>query len=95
MGLAIILSLCSEEDAFIASSFINLFPTNAFLGFLIYGPMIDLKSTMMMLSVFKSNFILIFVSLEPIIVHFYRFFFICVNVRCFYSSKKRNNARIN
>ncbi|WP_026571562.1 permease [Sediminibacillus sp. JSM 1682029] len=59
MGLAYLLSLCSEADAFIAASFSNVFPNAAILGFLIYGPMIDLKNTMMLLSVFKVRFVLI------------------------------------
>ncbi len=68
MGLAYLLSLCSEADAFIAASFKNLFPTTAILGFLIYGPMIDLKNTMMMLSVFKAKFVFIFLFIVTTIV---------------------------
>ncbi|MBM7570864.1 permease [Aquibacillus albus] len=68
MGLAYLLSLCSEADAFIAASFRNVFPTTAILGFLIYGPMIDLKNTMMMLSVFKAKFVLVFVGLVTAVV---------------------------
>jgi uncharacterized protein len=58
MGLAYILSLCSEADAFIGASFSSLFPTTSILGFLIYGPMIDLKNTIMMMSVFRTRFVL-------------------------------------
>jgi uncharacterized membrane protein YraQ (UPF0718 family) len=57
MGLAYVLSLCSEADAFIGASFSNLFPTSAILGFLIFGPMMDLKNTLMMLSVFRVKFV--------------------------------------
>ncbi|MDL4843007.1 permease [Aquibacillus rhizosphaerae] len=63
MGLAYLLSLCSEADAFIAASFKNLFPTTAILGFLIYGPMMDLKNTFMLLSVFNSKFVFILISI--------------------------------
>ncbi|WP_374722436.1 permease [Peribacillus tepidiphilus] len=63
MGLAYVLSLCSEADAFIGASFKNLFPTTAILSFLIYGPMIDLKNTIMMLSVFKARFVIILLLL--------------------------------
>ncbi|MGM0873786.1 MAG: permease [Bacillota bacterium] len=58
MGLAYILSLCSEADAFIAASFSHLFPKTSILGFLIYGPMLDLKNTIMMMSVFKFRFVI-------------------------------------
>ncbi|MBB6452364.1 hypothetical protein HNQ94_000809 [Salirhabdus euzebyi] len=68
MGLAYVLSLCSEADAFIGASFRNLFPTTAIMGFLIYGPMIDLKNTFMMLSVFKARFVFFFVALVTIVV---------------------------
>ncbi|WP_112182774.1 MULTISPECIES: permease [Paraliobacillus] len=68
MGLAYLLSLCSEADAFIAASFSNVFPTTAILGFLIYGPMTDLKNTMMMLSVFKTRFVILFVLIVTIVV---------------------------
>lgn len=58
MGLAYVLSLCSEADAFIGASFSSIFPTSAILGFLIFGPMMDLKNTLMMLSVFRVKFVI-------------------------------------
>jgi uncharacterized protein len=42
MGLAIVLSLCSESDAFIAASFVQ-FGVAAQLAFLVFGPMVDFK----------------------------------------------------
>ncbi len=68
MGLAYLLSLCSEADAFIGASFSTVFPRSSILGFLVYGPMIDLKNTFMMLSVFKTKFVIIFVGLVTITV---------------------------
>ncbi|MCL7746583.1 permease [Halalkalibacter alkaliphilus] len=59
MGLAYLLSLCSEADAFIAASFRHLFPQASLLGFLIYGPMLDLKNTIMMMAVFNIRFVLV------------------------------------
>ncbi|UFT98376.1 permease [Radiobacillus kanasensis] len=70
MGLAYVLSLCSEADAFIGASFSNLFPPPAILAFLVYGPMIDLKNTIMMLSVFKSKFVFTFVGIVTLTVFF-------------------------
>jgi uncharacterized protein len=58
MGLAYVLSLCSEADAFIGASFNSIFPTSSILGFLIFGPMMDLKNTLMMLSVFRIKFVI-------------------------------------
>ncbi|MED4351933.1 permease [Schinkia azotoformans] len=74
MGLAFFLSLCSEADAFIGSSFRNVFPMSSILAFLIYGPMIDLKNTIMLLSVFKAKFVFILLSVITIVV------FICINL---------------
>nr|WP_227935972.1 permease [Alkalihalobacillus deserti] len=59
MGLAYLLSLCSEADAFIAASFRHLFPQTSLLGFLIYGPMLDLKNTIMMMAVFNIRFVMV------------------------------------
>ncbi|WP_026584104.1 permease [Bacillus sp. J33] len=58
MGFAYVLSLCSEADAFIGASFSSIFPRSSILGFLIFGPMIDFKNTIMMLSVFRLKFVL-------------------------------------
>lgn len=63
MGLAYVLSLCSEADAFIGSSFRHLFGTTPILGFLIFGPMLDLKNTIMMLSVFRTRFVVCLLAL--------------------------------
>lgn len=63
MGLAYILSLCSEADAFIGASFSSIFPSTSILGFLIFGPMMDLKNTIMMLSVFRMRFVMVVLAL--------------------------------
>ncbi|KRD81475.1 hypothetical protein ASE51_25055 [Bacillus sp. Root147] len=58
MGLSYILSLCSSADAFIASSFRSTFNDSAIIAFLVFGPMFDIKNTLMMLSQFKTKFVL-------------------------------------
>ena len=58
MLLAFVMSLCSEADAFVASTFMTQFPAAAVLGFLITGPMIDIKNTMMLMGSFKKSFAL-------------------------------------
>lgn len=54
MGMAIVLCLCSEADAFVAASFIAL-PPSAKIGFLVLGPMLDFKLYMMFLRVFSPR----------------------------------------
>jgi uncharacterized protein len=70
MGMAYILSLCSEADAFIGASFSSIFPYTSILGFLIFGPMMDLKNTIMMLSVFRMRFVMVVLALIITIVFF-------------------------
>ncbi|SEN47386.1 permease [Lihuaxuella thermophila] len=60
MGLAFCLSICSNADAFLAASFRSAMGTVPLLGFLIYGPMMDLKNLLMMLGSFRLPVILFF-----------------------------------
>jgi uncharacterized membrane protein YraQ (UPF0718 family) len=55
MTLAVILSICSTVDAFIALAFAGTFTTGSVLAFLVFGPMVDIKSTLMYLSVFRRR----------------------------------------
>ena len=58
MGFAFMLSLCSTSDAFVASTFVSTFSKSSLLAFLVFGPMLDFKSMLMLLSVFKTRFVL-------------------------------------
>lgn len=58
-GLAYILSVCSEADAFIARSFLGQFSPGAVLTFMTLGPMIDVKNTLMLGSRFKKSYIVL------------------------------------
>ncbi|UQZ36024.1 hypothetical protein C2I18_22330 [Paenibacillus sp. PK3_47] len=58
MGLAFVLSLCSTSDAFVASTFLHTFPSGSLLAFMVLGPMLDLKNSLMLLSLFKTKFAL-------------------------------------
>ncbi|MFD0669901.1 permease [Cohnella sp. GCM10027633] len=59
MGFAYMLSLCSTSDAFVASTFASTFSMGSLLTFLVFGPMLDFKNTLMLLSVFKAKFVLL------------------------------------
>jgi uncharacterized membrane protein YraQ (UPF0718 family) len=54
MGLAIVLCLCSEADAFVAASFVSV-PPAAKLAFLVLGPMLDFKLYLMFMRVFRPR----------------------------------------
>lgn len=57
MGLAYVLSLCSEADAFVAVSFIQ-FPLSSQLAFLVFGPIVDVKLSFLYGATFRSRFVL-------------------------------------
>jgi uncharacterized membrane protein YraQ (UPF0718 family) len=53
--LAFVLSVCSTVDAFLALAFAGTFTTGSVLAFLTFGPMVDIKSTLMFLGVFQRR----------------------------------------
>lgn len=61
-ALAVLLSLCSEADGFIAASFTHVSPT-AQLVFLTVGPMIDLKLMAMQYGAWGRRFVTLFVPI--------------------------------
>lgn len=68
LAFAFILSLCSTSDAFVASSFVSTFSASSLLTFLVFGPMIDFKGTLMLLSIFKMRFVLFLAVAVAIVV---------------------------
>jgi len=60
MVLAAIVSICSTVDSFFALSFASTFTTSSLLAFLVFGPIIDLKSIGLMLSIFQPKIIIYF-----------------------------------
>ncbi len=68
MGLAILLSICSTVDSFVALGFIGVFSTGSVLGFLLYGPMVDIKSILMFSRVFRRRAVLYMVVLPFMLV---------------------------
>jgi uncharacterized membrane protein YraQ (UPF0718 family) len=57
MSFAYLISLCSTSDAFVAKSFVGQFSYGAILGFLILGPMIDIKNTLVLSKYYKKGFV--------------------------------------
>lgn len=68
MGLAFVLSLCSEVDAFIASSFSSTFSLGSLIAFLVFGAMVDIKNLLMMLAAFKKRFVFLLITYIVMIV---------------------------
>ena len=61
--LAYILSVCSTVDSFLALAFVNTFTTGAIVSFLSFGPMVDIKSTLMFSGVFRTRIVLYLILL--------------------------------
>lgn len=68
MAFAFIVSLCSTSDAFVAASFGHTFTAGSLLTFLVFGPMIDMKGTLMLLSIFKMRFVILLIVLVAVFV---------------------------
>jgi uncharacterized membrane protein YraQ (UPF0718 family) len=56
MGLAFVMSLCSESDAFVAASFTAFGPASQ-LAFLVFGPMVDLKLSALYVGTYRRGFL--------------------------------------
>ena len=67
MVLAFVLSICSTVDAFIALSFTSSFTTGSILAFLTFGPMVDIKSTLLFLSVFKRPTVIKMIGMATVL----------------------------
>lgn len=62
-ALAFLLSVCSTVDAFLALAFVGSFTTGSVLAFLTFGPMVDIKSTLMFMGVFQRKTVLYLILL--------------------------------
>ncbi len=58
MLAAFIFSVCSTSDAFVAKAFLGQFTMNSIMGFLVLGPMLDIKNLLMLSSSFKKAFVI-------------------------------------
>ena len=69
LGLGYLLSVCSSVDAFLALAFTTTFAPASILAFLVFGPMVDVKSTLLFLSVFRTRAVVYLVAL-PLVLTF-------------------------
>lgn len=71
MGFSYVLSICSEADAFVAASFNHSFSLGSILAFLVFGPILDLKNTIMLFAYFRFKFVLLFIVLACCFVYLF------------------------
>lgn len=79
MVFAFVISLCSSSDAVVARGLMTKFPLSAAMGFMVFGPMMDIKNVILLSGVFKKKFILklTFISFSVsllVVLLFYRIF---------------------
>jgi uncharacterized membrane protein YraQ (UPF0718 family) len=67
-ALAFVLSVCSTVDAFLSLAFVSSFTTGSILSFLVFGPMVDIKSMLMFLGVFRRKYVAYLVILPFLLV---------------------------
>ena len=67
MALAILLSVCSEADAFVAASFVT-FPAAAHLAFVSIGPMVDVKLIGLYAVTFRRRLFLLLLAVPTVLV---------------------------
>lgn len=77
MCFAYLVSLCSTSDSFVGKSLLPLFNEPAIMAYLLLGPMIDIKNTIVLLGNYKKNFVSTLIGLIFLIV----FIFSLVMVR--------------
>jgi uncharacterized protein len=77
--LAAVVSICSTVDAFFALSFAATFTSSSLIAFLVFGPMVDIKSIGLMFSIFKPKTIfyilIVTAQLTFLLTIFHSYFF--------------------
>lgn len=68
MLFAYLLSLCSTSDSFIGKSLINSFTKSSVVAYLLFGPMIDVKNTIVLVGNFKKKFTIYLIVLIFVVV---------------------------
>ena len=68
MMFAYLVSLCSTSDSFVGKSLLSTFGESSIIAYLILGPMIDIKNTLVLFGNYKKNFVITLISLIFIFV---------------------------
>ena len=68
MIFAYLISLCSTSDSFVGKSLLSTFSTSSIIAYLILGPMIDIKNTIVLFGNYKKSFVLSLITLIFIFV---------------------------
>lgn len=63
MLFAYLISLCSTSDSFVGKSLVSSFGSSSVLAYLLLGPMIDIKNTIVLFGNYKKSFVITLISL--------------------------------
>ena len=78
MLFAYLISLCSTSDSFVGKSLVSTFGSTSILAYLLLGPMIDIKNTIVLFGNFKSKFVVTLILL--IFISIFIFCLLAVNI---------------
>ena len=68
MLFAYLISLCSTSDSFVGKSLLSTFTESSIVAYLLLGPMIDIKNTIVLLGNYKKKFVITLISLIFIVI---------------------------
>ena len=68
MIFAYLISLCSTSDSFVGKSLLSTFSTSSIIAYLLLGPMIDIKNTIVLFGNYKKKFVVTLISLIFIVI---------------------------
>lgn len=68
MVFAYLLSLCSTSDSFVGKSLLSSFSKSSIIAYLLLGPMIDIKNTIVLMGNYKKNFVITLIAIIFIVV---------------------------
>jgi len=63
MLFAYLISLCSTSDSFVGKSLLSIFNKTSIVAYLLLGPMIDIKNTIVLFGNYKKSFVITLISL--------------------------------
>ena len=68
MLFAYLISLCSTSDSFVGKSLLSLFNESSIIAYLLLGPMIDIKNTIVLLGNYKKSFVWTLIALIFVVI---------------------------
>ena len=68
MLFAYFISLCSTSDSFVGKSLLSTFNSGSIMAYLLLGPMIDIKNTIVLFGNYKKGFVISLITLIFIVI---------------------------